>query len=96
MGINLSVGSFISCLLGILFIAIDTVNMFWGNDPFFGLFIILLSVVFFPPVTHQLTKWIGFRVPWWLKALIAIFILWAAVGVGGLFDKVDMMIADFT
>lgn len=44
-------GNLISCGFGVLFIAIGVVNLFWGNDPGFGAFIVLLALVYFPPVT---------------------------------------------
>ena len=35
----------ISWLFGVIFFAIGFVNTFWGNDPGFGIFIILLSLL---------------------------------------------------
>ena len=40
----------ISWIFGIVFFAIGVVNTFWGNDPGFGVFILLLSFVYFLPV----------------------------------------------
>jgi uncharacterized membrane protein YiaA len=39
--------SFISLIVGIVFFAIGVVNTCWGNDPGFGMFITLLSLVYF-------------------------------------------------
>ncbi len=87
----------ISWLFGILFFAIGVVNTFWGNDPFFGVFILLLSFVYFLPVNDILKRLTGFSVPriGFVKILIGIFILWTSLGVGELFDKIDLMIKDF-
>ena len=79
---------------GLVAFAIGIVNLFWGNDPFFGAFIILLSFVFFPPVNSVIKKLVGFSVPWFVKLLLGLFILWAALGVGELFDKIDLMMND--
>jgi len=85
----------ISWLFGIVFLAIGIVNAFWGNDPFFGLFIILLAFVYFPPVTALFKRITGFNIPGFVKIIIGVFILWAAVGVGELFDKIEMMRQSF-
>lgn len=84
----------ISWFFGILFFAIGVVNTFWGNDPFFGIFIVLLSFAFYPPVNVKLKEITGFRIHYVVKIVVGLFILWAALGVGELFDKVDMMLAD--
>jgi hypothetical protein len=84
----------ISWLFGIIVFAIGVVNIFWGNDPGFGIFIILLSAVYCPPVNSLIKVKTGLMIPRFVKILLAVFILWAALGVGELFDKVDMMITD--
>ncbi len=88
-------GNIISIIFGVLFFAIGFVNTFWGNDPQFGIFIILLSFLFFPPAGRLVKKITGFSLTPLLKLLIGAFIIWAAMGVGELFDKIDMMLADF-
>ena len=86
----------ISWLFGILVLAIGVINAFWGNDPEFGIFIILCSFVYFIPVNNILRKMAGFSIPkiGILKILLGIFILWAALGVGELFDKIELMKMD--
>ena len=86
----------ISWLFGILFLAIGIVNTFWGNDPEFGVFVLLLSFVYFLPVNSILKKMTGITIPklGLIKILLAIFIIWAALGVGELYDKIDLMMAD--
>ena len=86
--------NFISWLFGLLFLAIGVVNTFWGNDMGFGIFIILLSLVFFPPLNALFQAKTGFRIPRIVKILLGIFILWASLGVGELFDKIDLMMRD--
>ena len=80
-------------LFGLVFFAIGVVNTFWGNDPGFGVFILLLSFVYFLPVNDILKKMTGFSIPRMgiVKILLGIFIFWASLGVGELFDKIDLM-----
>jgi hypothetical protein len=87
----------ISWIFGIVFFAIGVVNTFWGNDPGFGVFILLLSFVYFLPVNEILKKMTNFSIPRMgiVKILLGIFILWASLGVGELFDKIDLMMMDF-
>ncbi|GAA4438419.1 hypothetical protein GCM10023188_33790 [Pontibacter saemangeumensis] len=89
----------ISWLFGIVAFAIGVVNTFWGNDPGFGIFIVLLSLVYFLPVHALLNKMTGLTVPGTvirvLKIFLGFFILWAALGVGELFDKIELMLRDF-
>ena len=85
----------ISYGFGALFFAIGVINTFWGNDTFFGLFIIGLSLLYFPPVTALIREKTGFSIPAIIKVLLAVFIMVAALGVGELFDKIDLMRRDF-
>ena len=96
MNNNSIVLNIISWIFGIVFFAIGVVNMFWGNDPEFGVFILLLSFVYFLPVNDILKKMTGFSIPRMgiVKILLGIFILWASLGVGELFDKIDLMMMD--
>lgn len=80
-------------IFGTLFLAIGLINSFWGNDPGFGVFIVLLSLAYFPPVNDILRERTGFTIPVLWKVLAGLFIIWASVGVGELFDKIDLMLA---
>jgi hypothetical protein len=96
MNNNSSIWNGIGWLFGMVVFAIGTVNLFWGNDPGFGLFLILLSFVYYPPVNVLIRKNIGWSIPGILKFFLGAFIIWASLGVGELFDKVDMMISDLS
>jgi hypothetical protein len=89
----------INRIYGLLVFSAGVVNTFWGNDPEFGGFILLLSFVYFPPTSAILDaifkKATGFSIPKIGKIVLGIFILWATLGVGELFDKIDLMIMDF-
>ena len=96
MNNNSIVLNIISWIFGAVFFAIGVVNTFWGNDPGFGIFILLLSLLYFLPVNAILQRTRGFSIPkmWLVKILAGAFILWAAMGVGELFDKVELMLHD--
>ena len=54
-------------VFGIAVFAAGVVNTFRGNDPGFGLLILLLSLVYFPPTSNLLSgisrRLIGFPIP---------------------------------
>jgi hypothetical protein len=81
-------------IFGSVFFAIGVINTFWGNDTGFGIFIILLSILYFIPLNAILLKISGYKFSGVVKVILGIFILWASLGVGELFDKADMMLRD--
>jgi hypothetical protein len=89
---NKSIPKAVSLFFGLLFSFIGFVNLFWGNDPFFGLFILILSLVYYPPVQRLIESKTGFPIPGLAKFAIGAFIIWSSVGVGELFDKIDLMV----
>jgi hypothetical protein len=82
----------LSLLFGLLFSFIGLVNLLWGNDPLFGLFLLLLSLIYYPPIQRLLEEKTGFPIPGMAKIAIGAFIIWASVGVGELFDKIELML----
>lgn len=93
---NWIVWDVIGWLFCLIVFAIGIINMFWGNDFGFGVFLLLLSFLYFPPVNVLLKKRFGFSVHYLVKIFLGIFILWAALGVGELFDKIDLMMMYFS
>jgi hypothetical protein len=81
----------IGWIFGIAVFAVGVINTFWGNDPGFGVFLILLAFVFFPPVNMLIKEKFGFAIPLIARILLAIFIIWAAFGVGELLHKIELM-----
>ena len=81
-------------VFGIIFLSIGLINTFWGNDAGYGVLIILASFVFFPPVNDLIKEKIGFSIPFLLKIVIGLFIIWTSIGVGELFGKIDLMLMD--
>jgi hypothetical protein len=96
MEARISIQQLAGWFFGLLFTAIGLINLFWGNDPFFGVFILVLSLVYFPPVTHFIQGITGIRIPVWLKVVVGAFILWSSLGVGELFDKIELMQQSFS
>jgi|GEM_PF-541198 len=84
-----------SWLFAALFFSIGMVNLFWGNDPGFGAFIVFLSFVFIPPTKELFFLATGRNIPLAVKIFLGLFIIWASMGVGELPDKVDLMLQDF-
>ncbi len=82
---------FISYAFGLVAFSIGILNIFWGNDQGYGISIALLSFIYFPPLSRWLNKMTGIEFPGWLKLLLAIFVVWSALGVAEFFDKVDLM-----
>ena len=88
-------GEMVSWFFGVLFLAIGLINTFWGNDPGYGVFTLLLSLAYFPPANAFLRKISGISIPLIVKIILGAFIIWSALGVGELFDKIDLMIQAF-
>lgn len=95
MNSTLNIGGIISWFFAFVVVAIGIVNTFWGNDPGFGIFMLALSAVYFPPINELVKEKTGFSMFGKLKIALGIFILWAALGVGELFAKIDLMMLDF-
>ena len=89
-------GKIVSWLFGFAVLAAGLVNTFWGNDTGFGIFLVLLSLTYFLPVHGIFKRLTGYNIPGirGLKIILAVFIIWAALGVGELFDKIELMKAD--
>ena len=94
MNIKINIWNLISSGFGIVVFAIGILNLFWGNDAGFGVFLMLLALVYFPPINDIIKKKTRFLIPKLLKIVLGIFIIWAALGVGELFNKIDLMLMD--
>jgi hypothetical protein len=89
------VWNIVSWVFGVIVFAVGVLNMFWGNDFGFGLFVLFLSFIYFPPITAMLRSKLGFSIHYAFRILLGVFIIWAALGVGELFNKIDLMLMDF-
>ncbi len=87
-----SLSNMISSCFWAIVVVIWSINIFWGNDPGFGVFLVILSFLYFPLFSPWIIKKIWTSFGNILKILLGICILWAALGVGELWDKIDLMI----
>ncbi len=83
--------TFLNWLFGVLFSAIGLVNCFVGNDTEFGIFILFLSVLFYPPFQQLFQKKTRWSIPSFVLIVLGVFIFWASLGVGELFLKVQLL-----
>ncbi len=79
-------------LFALLFSAIGLINCFVGNDPGFGIFILFLSVLFYPPFQELFQKKTRWSIPSFVLIVLGVFIFWASLGVGELFDKIALLL----
>ena len=87
-GITLVLNWFVA----VLFSAIGLVNCFVGNDPEFGVFILLLSLFFYPPFRLVFQQKTGWTMPSFVLIVLGLFVLWSSLGVGELLDKIKMIL----
>ena len=92
---EISILTVLEALLSIAFALVGLINLIWGNDQFFGLFIIVIALVFITPFRRWIKKITGIWIAIWLRILIALFIVWSSMGVGELPEKIDLMIEFF-
>ena len=90
-----TLGDIAGICFGVISIGLGLINLGWGNDPVFGAFIIIVSLVYFPQVRTIIRRLTGITIPEFVKIIIGVFILWATLGVGELFDKIQLMLKDF-
>ncbi|MHA8059923.1 hypothetical protein PQG22_01445 [Aquirufa beregesia] len=85
-------GTTVNWVIGILFTLIGLVNVFSGNDPEYGVFIILLSLVYYPPIHAFIHRLTGVGMTNGIKTILGLFILWASLGVGELITKIEQIL----
>jgi hypothetical protein len=81
----------VSFLFALLFSWIGFVNTFWGNDPYFGLIIFALSFIYYLPLIKMIERNFNFVLIRRIMIVLGVLILWASLGVGELFDKIELM-----
>ena len=91
-----SIGNLFSWFFGCIVMAIGLLNIFWGNDLGYGIFILLLAFIYFPPTVSFFKKISGITIPLLAKIILGAFILWSALGVAELFGKIELMARDFS
>lgn len=61
----------------------------------FGIFLFALSLLYYPPLSSLFKKITDYTIPAAVKIVLAVFILWASLGVGELLAKIDLMLKSF-
>lgn len=90
-----AISIFLSWIFAVLFSVIGVINCFFGNDSEFGIFILFLSLLFYPPIQFLCNKKIGWTIPKIVLISFGLFILWASLGVGELLNKIQLMLQSF-
>jgi len=85
------VSNLLSWIFGIAAFTAGLINIFFGNDPGFGIFIMLLALLYFPLIEKTIKRKTGFVLPVIAKITLAIFMIWAVLGVGELFAKIELI-----
>lgn len=85
----------LSLLFGLVFSFIGFVNTFWGNDPYYGISVFFISILFYLPALNCVVKKISPKSLNIIKIILGFLILWISLGVGELFDKIALMIENF-
>ena len=80
---NLNALNIVSFVFGLLLLTIGIMNVFMVH-PIPVIIYILVSLVFFPPTNNILKKTLNFTIPFKLKLIIFILIMWFTLGVGDL------------
>lgn len=88
-GITLVLNWFVA----VLFSTIGLVNCFVGNDPEFGVFILLLSLLFYPPLRLVFQQKTGRKIPTLVLILLGLFVFWSSLGIGELLEKINMILS---
>lgn len=78
--------------VAVLFSTIGIVNCVVGNDPEFGVFILLSSLLFYPPLRLVFQQKTGRKIPALVLLVLGLFIVWSSLGVGELLDKIKIIL----
>jgi len=88
-----SVTLLLSWFFAFLFSAIGLVKCCVGNDPEFGVFILILSLLFYPPLRLVFQQKTGRKIPALVLILLGLFVFWSSLGVGELLEKINMILS---
>ena len=83
MKTNLNALDIICWLFGLILITIGILNVFLVH-PVPGIIYVIISIVFFPPTNVVLKKRFNFSIPFSIKLILFILIMWPTLGVGDL------------
>ncbi|MCX2680372.1 hypothetical protein OOZ15_10505 [Galbibacter sp. EGI 63066] len=69
-------------LFGMYIFAHGVLNILVGNDRDFGIGLLLLSFIYFPPVNAFIKRKLGFLIPNIAKIIIGLLVIWVTLAVG--------------
>ena len=75
----------ISWIFGIIFFVTGVLNA-WLVHLAPGVFYLLLSFIYFPPANRFFKKKLGFSIPFAIKIILGLLILWGTLAVGDLVE----------
>ena len=61
------INTLVSWIFGVIVFLIGIINIFWGNDKYFGIFILMLSFIYLPPTNIYLKQKTKFKLSKKLK-----------------------------
>lgn len=79
----------LSLLFGLVFVATGVLNLLLVH-PVPGIFYLLLSLVYFPFIDTFLKTKLGFSIPFAIKIIVALVILWGTLAVGDLAETLGL------
>lgn len=74
----------VSWLVGFLFFIIGVLNLLRGNDPYLGIAFMLVSFLYVPSTNNFIKNKFGYSLPYLVKIILAIFLLWITMSVGAI------------
>lgn len=78
------ISKLLSWVFGILIFSLGILNLLAGNDSDFGVFLVMISFAFYPPVNEFIKKQFKIPVPNWFKIVLAIVLIWINLAVGAI------------
>ncbi|WP_224484753.1 hypothetical protein [Robertkochia aurantiaca] len=70
-------------ILFVLFVCLGILNWIL-IDPRPGIFYLVFSLLYMPPLTNMICNKLGVPFPFWLRFIFALLLLWATLAVGDL------------
>jgi hypothetical protein len=74
----------VSWFIGFLVFIVGVLNILRGNDPYLGIAFMLVSFFYVPSTNHFIKNKFGYSLPYFVKIILAIFLLWITMSVGAI------------
>ena len=88
---KLEIKDIFSWFLMLLFILLGVLN-FTFIHPVPGIFYLVISIFYCPPLGIRVREKVGFTIAYWIKIIVAFFILWVTLAVGELVEYFESFI----